>query len=171
MNSRDVIHGLLTKGHFDRMGLYEHFWGEVLGLWVQQGYPTIQVVRNGRKVSEPVDLHDHLGLDMQMCWAPLDCEPIRGYQETLDETDEWIINRNGRGAAMKRWKHHSGTPEHIDFMMSSREIWERDYRPHLLDLDRERIAFDRREELRAKAHAAGRWFYDGCVFVWEEARH
>ena len=32
-----------------------------------------------------------------------------------------------------------GTPEHIDFLMTSREIWERDYRPHLLEFDAERF--------------------------------
>jgi len=62
--------------------------------------------------------------------------------DIVQETDEWRVVRNGAGAVLKWWKNKSGTPEHIDFTMTSRAVWERDYRPHLLEVDRKRIDVD-----------------------------
>lgn len=170
MNSRDLIHGLLTKGRYDRVGLYEHFWPETVPGWVPQGYPTHTVLRDGQEVVEPVDFHDHFGFDMDRCWGPFETVPIRGQREVLEESDEWVITRNGAGAAFKRWKHHSGPPEHVDFAMSSRAIWERDYRSHLLDFDPTRIDFERARDTLTRAQAAGRWVFYGHLFAWEIAR-
>jgi uroporphyrinogen decarboxylase len=55
--------------------------------------------------------------------------------------------------------------------MTSREIWERDYRPHLLELDPKRLG--NLNEIRknlAEARAADKWTYYGHQFVWENMR-
>ncbi len=69
----------------------------------------------------------------------IDYEPIIGYKEVIEETDEWEMYRNGAGGTMKYWKNKTGTPEHVDFLMDTRAIWEKDYRPHLVELDPRRI--------------------------------
>ena len=170
MQSRALIHGLLTNGRHDRVGLFDHFWPETLPRWVSQGYPTRTEVQDGQAVSQPEDFHEVFGYDIELCYAPVNRLPLPGYEEVLQETEEWVIKRNGAGAAFKSWKHKSGTPEHIDFRMSSREVWEHDYRPHLLALDRSRIDVQRAREAQARARAAGRWFYYGTSFIWELAR-
>ncbi len=48
-------------------------------------------------------------------------------------------------AAFRWWKGRSGVPEHIDFRMTTRAIWERDYRPHLLDVDESRLNLEVRD--------------------------
>ena len=48
---------------------------------------------------------------------------------TIEETDEWKIVLNGNGARLKWWKNKSGTPEHIDFHMTTRAIWKRRTNP------------------------------------------
>ena len=107
-----------------------------------------------------------------------DTEPIFGIEEVLEETDEWVVRRNGAGATLKWWKERSGTPEHVAFDMNSREIWEREYRSHLLGVDRRRfngkwweprtLQGDLADLKAARAH--GQWAWYGHVFVWEVMR-
>jgi len=203
MSSRDLIHNLLTnEGDIDRVGIWEGFWAETLGMWVEQGYPA-QMVAEGEETAGPAEPrrvivshifpsflweketarpespYKHFDLDMHHCRAGyFDTDPIVGYQEILEETDEWIVKRNGAGAAFKYWKHKSGTPEHVDFLMTSREVWERDYRSHLLQTSRERLEtgswktttleVDKRE--LEWGRAANKWCFYAHVFVWETMR-
>jgi hypothetical protein len=66
-------------------------------------------------------------------------DAIEGISDVIEESEEWVIRRNGSGAQLKWWKHKSGTPEHIGFDMTSREVWERDYRPLILKDDPARV--------------------------------
>ena len=128
-SSRDIIDGLLRKRPVERMGVNDAPWGDTLAKWVkEESYPTGE---DGKPVP-PVEVFD---FDMAGCGGWFDAMPLRGHREILAETDDWVVKRNGAGAAFKTWKHKSGTPEHIDFRMTSRAIWDRDYRPHLLEAD------------------------------------
>jgi uroporphyrinogen decarboxylase len=119
---------------------------------------------------EPVPVWEHFGYDMVGINTRLDVMPLRGCDELVEETDEWDVRRNGAGAALKYWKHKSGTPEHIDFRMVTREIWERDYRPHLLELDPERVEVAKMRKNMAPATEAKAWVHFGHLFVWELMR-
>ena len=88
----------------------------------------------------------------------------------LEETEEWKIERNGAGAVFKRWKNKSGTPEHIDFRMTSREIWERDYRSYLLTPDRERLGLELVKQLYDDWKDKDVWKAYGHMYIWETAR-
>jgi uroporphyrinogen decarboxylase len=183
---REVVNALLRKQQAERIALMEGPWPDTVAAWVQQGYPTRQVYKKkgqdhwrredgmSEKVvqegwyEEPVPIWKYFGFDMVGTGGWFDINPIRGYEELLEETPEWTIKRNGSGAALKYWKHKSGTPEHVDFLMSNREIWERDYRPHLVTWDEERMGDMeemRRNHLEAKQ--ADRWCHFGHMFIWE----
>lgn len=176
---REVVYSLLTgKGKAERVAVVDNIWPDTLEAWVRQGYPTQKVLKvdpehpelGEHEVEEPVDVVEHFGFDLAGAGGGIDRMPIRNYEEVLEETDEWIVKRNGAGAVLKTWKHKSGVPEHIDFRMTSREIWERDYRPHLLKVDRDRIDI---EEIRAgiaKRHAQGIHVFCGCYSIWENMR-
>ena len=169
---------MIAREPVDRVGLYEGFWDDTLRAWVQQGYPTGTKIVGGKEVQEPVDPFHHFKFDLHRCGGFFDTEPIFGIDEVIEETSEWEIRRNGSGAALKWWKYKSGTPEHIDFQMSSRELWERDYRPHLMEVDVRRfngkwwgnrdLEGDRVELAYAREH--GHWAWYGHVFVWEVMR-
>lgn len=164
MNSRQVIDGLLRKRPAERIGLFDNPWPDTLRLWVEeQGYPADA---DGRPTA-PVDV---FGFDMVSCGGWFDMMPLRGQDEVIEENDDWTISRNGAGAAFKYWKHKSGTPEHIDFRMTSREIWERDYRPHLLETDPSRIDMERARSELARRKSQGRWTFYGHLFIWEQMR-
>lgn len=171
----------------DRVGLFDAPWGDTLGAWMSQGYPSVPVFRKkGEKIwmadgrlrevekdgeyPDPVPPWRHFGYDLTCVGGWYDWQPRRGESVLIEETDEWEVKRNGAGAAFKYWKHKSGTPEHVDFLMASRQIWERDYRPHLLELDLERLDLPGTRKAFEEARQAGVWTYFGHIFVWEILR-
>jgi len=188
MTSREVIDNLLRGKKAGRVGLVDYPWQDTIAAWVEQGYPTQMAYKeageerwrreDGRWVEveeageyeEPVPPWVHFGYDMAGIVPWFDAMPWRGYDELVEETDEWDIRRNGAGAALKYWKHKSGTPEHIDFRMVTREIWERDYRPHLLKLDPERVEVKEMRKDMAQAIKGQVWTHLGHMFVWELMR-
>ncbi len=161
--SREVIDGLLRKKPVERVGLFDSPWGETLRKWVEQGMPADD---EGNAVNPVEHFHfDMTGIGGWMKW-----EPKRGESEVLEETDEWQVTRNGAGAALKYWKNKSGTPEHIDFLMTDRKVWDRDYRPHLVEFDPERIDPKAVAESIKKWRGKGYWTHYGTMFIWEIMR-
>ena len=186
-----VVNALLRRKNAERVALTDSPWTDSILQWVSQGYPTRTVhkevgqkrwrpddgiweeVTTAGEYLEPVPAWEHFGYDMVGVGGWFDVHPRRGHSEVLEETDEWAVKRNGSGAALKYWKHKMGTPEHIDFLMISREIWERDYRSYLLEFDVKRFNDPSLDETRrnsAAAHAQGRWTHMGHMFVWEGMR-
>lgn len=161
--SREVVDRLMRGGSPLRVAFMDNIWADTLRAWATQGYP---VDPDGNPLPPAV----HLGFDMAGCGGWFDWQPLMGVTEVEEESDEWIVRRNGAGAALKYWKHKSGTPEHIDFRMTSREVWERDYRPHLVGsaeqrVDEKRLAGTR--QALAEHRESGRWTFVGHMFIWE----
>jgi len=147
----------------ERVALAENIWPDTLRGWTAQGYPL-------DAQGKPVDPASHFGFDMAGAPLRIDLMPNPGPPEVLDESEEWIVRRNGAGAALRYWKRKSGTPEHIDFRMTSRAAWERDYRPLLLGVDRRRLNIETSRDALARRRASGRWALAGQMFVWELMR-
>lgn len=163
--SREVIDRLLrNRPPFERMGVSDHPWSDTLRKWADtERYP-----RN--EEGEPINPVDHFGFDMVGVGGWFDVMPIRDFSEIVEETDEWKAVRNGAGAVLKWWKNKSGTPEHIDFRMTNREIWEKDYRPHLLEVDRDRLDIEKTKGQLEQRKAEGLWTFYGSLFIWELMR-
>ncbi|MEE8399498.1 MAG: uroporphyrinogen decarboxylase family protein [Desulfobacterales bacterium] len=162
-DSFEIVDGFLRKKSVARMGLFDLPWPDTLRKWVEeQGYPEDK----GR----PMAPGKYFGFDMVGCGGWFDLMPLRGHWEALEETDEWIVTRNGAGASLKNWKRKSGTPEHIDFRMTSREIWEKDYRPHLIATDPHRLNIVNDRASLQKTRAKGRWAFFGNLFIFEQMR-
>ena len=160
---REVVDALVRGGKAERVGLFDYPWPDTLTKWVEEGYPT-------NDEGQPVEPGDHFGFDIACVGGWFDILPLRGVRELVEETNEWAIHRNGAGAALRYWKNKSGTPEHIDFRMTSREVWERDYRSHLLELDRKRLNVEGTAQALAHRRKQGLWTYYGHRFVWENMR-
>ena len=188
MTSFEVVDNLLRGKKADRVGVMDGPWAETIAAWVQQGYPTRKVVKaigdtywrpdDGRwedvsiagEYVEPVPAWEHFGYDLVGVGPWFDVLPLRDYDELVEETDAWDVRRNGAGAALKYWKHKSGTPEHIDFLMTSREVWERDYRPHVVAWDPARVDLVEMRKNEAKIGDTPVWQFYGHLFIWELAR-
>lgn len=138
MSSRERISNILKRQPVDRIGVFEHFWPDTYRIWVERGF------------LQPGEwMEDHFNLDMQICWpfnyvADLDFVP-----QTIEETAETILQRDGNGALLRRHKLHDATPEHVDFLVKDRKGWEEHIKP-LLTPDRRRINFE--EYRRQKKH-------------------
>lgn len=188
MTPHEVVDNLLRGKPADRVGTMEYFWYDTLSIWCKRGYPKRRVYKEAgetlcmeddgfrRKVKaaghyvEPVPSWEHFNLDMAYVGGYFDVEPLFGYDELIDQTDEWEIRRNGSGAACKWWKHKMGTPEHISFRMASRDIWEKEYKPHLLKFEPERTNLgETRKDLEA-ARLSNVWAYFEHMFIWELGR-
>jgi len=163
--SRQVIDALLRGQPAERVGLHDGPWHDTLRKWLDQGYPADEE-------GKPVSPADHFGFDMAGCGGGFDWHPIQGRREIVEETDEWKVVRNGSGAQLKWWKHKSGTPEHVAFEMTSREIWQRDFRPHLPGTAAQRRAeqIDPARREVARRRDQGFWTFYGFQFIWENMR-
>jgi uroporphyrinogen decarboxylase len=146
---------ILQRKPVDRIGLYEHFWGDTHKKWTDDGY--LQPGEN---------MDDHFGYDMSECWAfntvaDLDFTPV-----TIEETDDTILVRDGNGALLRRHKQHDTTPEHVDFSVKDRSAWEEQIKP-LLTPDPRRINFAGYREAKRNAAAHQRFFMWSGVNVFE----
>ena len=155
MDSRERIQNILARKPVDRIGLFEHFWGDTQKKWTGEGH-----------IKEGESLEDHFGFDMQLFWpfnltADLDFVP-----EVVEETDETILTRDGNGALLRRHKMHDATPEHIDFMVRDRDGWEEHITP-LLTPERRRINFEGYKNARDQAARHNRFFAWSGVNVFE----
>jgi len=147
MTSRERIRAILARQVPDRMGLFEHMWPETIrDYWVHEGYP------------EGVAPIEHFGWDIEGVGGTwFDLSPIRGQDETVQETDQWRAARNSWGATLKHWKHKSGTPEHLAYDCDSRAVWERDFKPRVDHWEPDRVDIESVRRQCAAARATGRF--------------
>jgi len=155
MTGVERISNILRRQPVDRIGLFEHFWGDTHKTWTSQGH-----IREGE------NLADHFGFDMELSWAfnmmaDLDFEP-----ELLEETAETKVTRNGNGAVFRTHKLHDATPEHVDFLVKDRTNWEAVIKPKLT-ADPRRINFEAYRETKERARQQGRFFAWSGVNVFE----
>ena len=146
---------ILRREPVDRIGLFEHFWGDTQKKWTAEGH-----LKDGE------DLAAHFGFDIGTCWcfnmvADLDFVP-----EVLEETAETVLTRDGNGAVLRRHKLHDATPEHVDFMVKERRAWQEKVKP-LLKPERRRINFDAYRAARRWNAQAQRFFCWAGVNVFE----
>jgi uroporphyrinogen decarboxylase len=112
----------------ERMGLFEWFWQDTQAEWERQGLPpgADLVERFGH------DVREIKGSMFRVTGRPVD-------DMVVDEDEETVVKRNGWGALHREWKAKPGVPEHIGFEMTSRAVWDREFRDRLLSLDRDRF--------------------------------
>ncbi len=115
MNSKERILTVLNKEIPDRISIFEHFWPETLEqYWSKQGYDY----ENGEEYQYYFDY------DIIYCnpiWFEFDSFYCK--KDVIEETDQWEVYKNGRGATVKLFKGKSSTPEHIDFEVKTFEKW------------------------------------------------
>jgi len=155
MTGRERIGNLLRREPVDRIGVFEHFWGDTHKVWLEQGH-----------IEEGESLADRFGFDMELCWplnmvADLDFE-----SEVLAETEETVLIRNGNYAVMRSHKLHASTPEHVDFLVKDRSGWQEHIKPKLT-ADRRRINFEAYREAKQRASDSNRFFLWSGVNVFE----
>jgi uroporphyrinogen decarboxylase len=155
MTGIERINNILHRKPVDRIGAFEHFWGDTRQVWTKEGH-----------ISEDEDLAEHFNFDMILqpaikLVADVDFEPV-----VVEETEETILTRDGNGALLRRHKLHASTPEHVDFTVKDRAGWE-EHIKHLLTPDRKRINFEGYRNAKKKAREQNRFFLLSGVNVFE----
>ena len=164
-SSREVINDLYRSSSPERIGLRDSPWSDTLRKWVSQGYPE-------DAEGNPVAPSEHFDFDM---FGVGGFEWIAKLQEEVivDQTDEWKVVRDGNGAYFKWWKDKSGTPEHVDFSMTSRKIWEEEYKPHVVGSVEKRVTSEALAKMRGdleRARSRDKWASFGFRGLWENMR-
>ncbi len=155
MTGVERINNILSLKPVDRIGLFEHFWGDTRGKWQREGH-----------IQEDEDLASHFGFDMQTSWsfnmmADLDYTP-----EVIEEDEETVLTRDGNGALLRKHKLHNATPEHVDFAVKDRPTWEELVKPKLIP-DKRRINTKGYRDGKQNAAGHDRWFALSGVNVFE----
>lgn len=155
LTSRERIRRILAREPVDRVGLFEHFWGDTFRKWTDEGH-----------IKEGEDVDSHFGFDMRACWAfnfvaDLDFEPV-----VLEEDDETVLTRDGNGAILRHHKQHASTPEHVDFTVKDRAGWEQLTKP-ILTADPRRINMQAYHDARKAAAERDLFFCWSGVNVFE----
>lgn len=172
MNSRQTIQRLLQKKAPEkgmRMGTKDSFWHETLAKWEGENHIKRISPRTDIFYEDQYDLTS-FGFDMYGVGGFFDELPIVGYREIVEENPDWVIVKNGGGATMRNFKNKSGVPEHIAFEMTSPEIWQKKYRPHLLQVDRRRLNIEQDKAQLEKYRQQGVFAYFGHKLLWETMR-
>lgn len=149
------IKNILDRKPVDRIGFYEHFWNDTKKMWVEAG-----------TVNPHDDLYDLFEYDMAES-MPFNLMADLDYvEQTLEETPETILKRDGNGALLRRHKLHDSTPEHVDFMVKDRKAWEEHIKPHLTP-DERRINFTAYRNAKRKAREQNKFFVWSGINVFE----
>ena len=143
MTGKERFSRILRHEPVDRIGLYEHFWGDTQKEWVHEG-----------SCREEDDFEDMFGFDISECWAAnmtadLDFEP-----KIVSETADTVTLLDGNGAVLRRHKHHDTTPEHVDYTVKSRADWEREIKPRLTPSPR-RLHFEKYRQRKVASAERG----------------
>lgn len=151
---KERIARILQHKSVDRIGLYEHFWKDTRDFWVEKGY-----------LASAAEAADRFHYDLGEHWASHYTLDPNFVDEVVEETEDTRVIRNGNGALLRQYKHHTTTPEHVGYAINNREQWNA-VRERLVPMPgRLDVEGYRRE--RERCERAGRFFCHAGVNVFE----
>ena len=171
MTSKERVAGSLARTPIDRVPIFDWFWLETESEWVAQINdprlgPEIHASRDTIR-PERLTLWEHFDMDlMQVGWPNQILRMVPA--TTIEESDEWILQRDGNDALLRWWKHKMGTPEHVSFGINTPEKWA-EVKP-LLKASRDRIQWDVFWPRYKRAKEANRFICYAGVELFESAK-
>ncbi len=155
MTGKERVTAILKHQPVDRIGVFEHFWEDTYKEWRKQGH-----------IGEQENFSEHFDFDINSCGginmtARYDFEP-----EVVAEDEDTITYFDGNGATLRRHKFHDTTPEHIDYKVKDRAMWEEYILPYLT-FNRDRINFESYRESKAQALKNEKFFVFSFANVFE----
>lgn len=153
LTGRERVNRMFERREHDRVPRYDSFWPETIRRWEGEG-----LVGGSEGVFHALDA------DLRsLLWFWPQAFPDR--REVVSEDAETEVVRDGHGALLRFWKHHSGTPEHLGWECETPEIWREKYRPGI-----ERQASDTALRASRSVRQDGRWSFLAGVEGFECAR-
>jgi len=140
MTSRERIWKALHHEEPDRVPIDDGPWRTTIERWRREGLPEGQ---------SPAQYFGYefvkFGVD----------NSFRFPEETIEETDDYIIKRDKWGMLKKDWKQGTSTPQLLDFKIKSRDEWE-EYKK-LLVPSKERFNLDHIKQAYKNAREQGKF--------------
>jgi uroporphyrinogen decarboxylase len=168
LTSRERVSRALTRRQPDRVPIYDRFWFETecdfrdrLGCPFPAGTTWANANAYGHVHGT---LWEHFDMDLlEVGWPDYRLRMID--PEVIDESDEWVLHRDGNGAVLRWWKHKMGTPEHVDYTVVTPDAWAAV--KSQLSVTRDRIRWDEFRPLYCRARDAERFVCYGTVEPFE----
>ena len=115
MTSHDRIKAALEFRELDSIPITETaVWPDTLVRWHSEELP------------EGVDVRDYFRLDRISAIRAFDCSLTNVFPHTIyEETDDYVIDRNGYGVKVKYLKHHYATHIELDHAVKEHADWTR----------------------------------------------
>lgn len=146
---------LLDHKKPDRVGLYEHFWGDTYKEWLDKG-----------KIQSGTDFTQLFNYDVVESWVLNMAGNLDYVPEKVAEDEDTITMKDQNFAILRRHKKHDTTPEHIDFTVKSRETWEELIKPNIKAEER-RINFEAYRNTKNYCAEHGKFFFWAGINVFE----
>ncbi len=108
MTSRERVLAAIRRRPLDRVPLQDSPWQTTIARWRKEGLPEDQ---------GPAE---YFRYEFAGCSADL---TLQLPTERVEETDEYVVDRNANGALVMNWKHRTSTPEMRDFTVTTRDKW------------------------------------------------
>lgn len=161
LTSRERVARTLARRDPDRVPIYDKFWAEVeldfrkrLNLPLKKRDHKPWYDWDLAPASQNPTLWEYFEMDLaEVAWP--DYRLRFTAPEVLEETDEWILQRDGNWAELRWWKHQMGTPEHVGFGINCPERWAEV--KHLLTPSRDRVRWDEFWPLYRRTRAENRF--------------
>ncbi|MCL2648239.1 MAG: hypothetical protein FWD61_14715 [Phycisphaerales bacterium] len=157
LTSQERVSRAFAHKPHDRVPRSESFWPDTITRWKKEG-----LMGGSREVLELLETDFH---NINWLWP----RPFPGDEQLVSEDAETHVVRDESGRLLRRWKHKSGTPEHLGFECDSREIWEKKYKPAFMETG---LQINPAATMRAyrEGRGKGRWCMLNAVESFEQTR-
>jgi len=152
MNSRQRIDAALAHKEADRIAIHDAPWSTTIVRWHKEGLP------------EGTSPAEYFGYELAGASADM---TFRFEPEVIEETEEYVIERNSNGAIRKNWRHMTSTPQCLDFTIKDRASW--DKHKHRLEVTKEHINWDTLEAFN-ESKEAGYWCYLSAAMGYDKTQ-
>ncbi len=113
MNARELFGNILHYGEFDRMPvIHWALWQETRERWEREGMPPgVNQHRYFDAVPQWAGISPHLSI-----YPPFEVEVV-------EETDEYVVQRDESGVLQKTWKNQGSVPHYLDWKFKTAKDW------------------------------------------------
>jgi predicted dehydrogenase len=128
LTSRERVNRVFARQDHDRVPRFETCWGETLDRWMGEG---LAAANRDEAMDEVLN---RLEADLlSLCWYwP---HPFPGRVEILEEDEDTRVTKGPSGTIERSWKTKSGTPEHLGWECTDRDVWDKVFRPAFVNQD------------------------------------
>lgn len=126
LTSRERVARTLARRPADRVPVYDRWWFETecdFRRHLRRPFPDGTTWADANAWSHAHGtLWEHFGMDLAEVGWP-DYRVCLVEPEIVDESDEWVLHRDGNGAVLRWWKHKMGTPQHVEYTIITPQAW------------------------------------------------